>query len=136
MSKIYLIFCLLLSFTCCQSCLEKSILNDGEDKSICGGLSTSSIEKACIYDTNTNGCVEQIRKAISKTKPDAVFHLGNGLNDLGLIKTTSPIYVTKSMTLVGTMYQNQPIDIWTWIRGSGSKIGYTAIVSVISVSGY
>ena len=59
MSKKYLIFCLLLSFTCCQSCLEKSILNDGEDKSICGGLSTSSIEKACVYDINTNGCVEK-----------------------------------------------------------------------------
>ena len=45
---------------------------------------------------NTNGCVEQIQKAVNQTKPDTIFHLGNGVNDLGLVKTTAPIYITKS----------------------------------------
>ena len=61
MNKKYFIFCFLLSLsvTCCQSCLEKSSINDGEDKSICNELEASSLEKACVYDRTKNGCAEK-----------------------------------------------------------------------------
>lgn len=45
--------------------------------------------------SNSNGNSKQIENAISITKPNAVFHLGNGIKDLANLRIEVPLYLTK-----------------------------------------
>ena len=44
---------------------------------------------------NTNGNADLVYEVFKQQKPDAVFHLGNGIKDLRLLRFDVPLYVTK-----------------------------------------
>lgn len=45
--------------------------------------------------SNSNGATLNIQRAIEKTSPDIIFHLGGNVNDIASVRTDIPVYITK-----------------------------------------